>query len=235
MFIDEFYAEADGKIVFTRQQGSDFAKSLAGDFNPLHDVDGKRFCIPGDLLFSIVLAKYGVSQHMDFIFSGMVTEGVELTLPEPKAEMFIQDAQGKEYLQVKRGGDNSQSEALIQNLTRNYVEFSGLTFPHILQPLMAGQNVMIHPTRPMVMYESMTIDLDTLAVESPTLEADYNQLKVDGKRGAVKFAFNLVENGQVVGRGCKRLVLGGLREYDAAAMDEAVADFNARKAAYQSA
>jgi hypothetical protein len=235
MFIDQFYAEKNGKIVFTREQGSDFAKRLAGDFNPLHNTDGKRFCIPGDLLFAIVLAKYGISQHMEFVFSGMVTEGRELTLPEPGPEMVIEDAQGKDYLQVKRSGETSEAETLIQNLTRSYVEFSGLTFPHILQPLMAEQKVMIHPTRPMVIYKSMTIDLDTLAVESPVLESDYNQLEVDGKRGAVKFAFNLVDSGTVVGRGCKRLLLSGLREYDATTMDAAVADFNSRKQAFQSA
>jgi hypothetical protein len=234
MFIDQFYAQTNGEIAFTREHGSDFAKKIAGDFNPLHDVDGKRFCVPGDLLFAIVLSKYGVSQHMEFIFSGMVTDGIELTLPEPGSEMAIRDAQGKEYLKIKSSGENSKEEALIQNLTRNYVEFSGHSFPHILQPLMAEQNVMINPARPMVIYESMTIDLDTLAVEAPQLEIDTNRLEVEGKRGVVKFAFTLVEKGSVIGRGCKRLLLSGLREYDAVAMDEAVADFTARKAAFQS-
>ncbi len=234
MFIDEYFSQSGATLSFTRAQGSAFAKTLAGDFNPLHDADAKRFCIPGDLLFAIVLARYGVSQHMEFVFSGMVVDGVELLLPEPADEFALCDVQGRDYLQVKRAGESSSAESVIQNLTRSYVEFSGHTFPHILQPLMEAQKVMIHPTRPMVMYQSMTIDLDHLNFASPTLESDHNELVVEGKRGAAKLGFQLIEAGEVVGRGCKRMLLSGLREYDAEVMDSAVADFNARKAAYRS-
>ena len=45
MFIDQYYSEQDGTISFTREQGSEFAKRVADDFNPLHDADAKRFCI----------------------------------------------------------------------------------------------------------------------------------------------------------------------------------------------
>lgn len=232
MFIDQYYAMRDGRVSFTREQGSDFAKGVAGDFNPLHDADGKRFCIPGDLLFAVVLAHYGVSQKMEFVFTGMVPDGVELVLPEPSAHMSLQDSEGREYLQVKRDGRESREQTLTQNLTRSYVEFSGHTFPDILQPLMAARKVMINPTRPMVMYLSMSLELDTLDIEAPQLEADQYELEVDGRRGAIKLAFNLVESGAIVGRGCKRMLASGLREYDAAAMQVAVDTVKARKAAY---
>ena len=232
MLIEKYFSQNDNTLSFTREQGSAFAKSLAGDFNPLHDADAKRFCIPGDLLFAIVLARYGVSQHMEFVFSGMVVDGVELLLPPPADEFALLDAQGRDYLKVKRSGECSVAEALIQNLTRSYVEFSGHTFPHILQPLMEQQQVMIHPTRPMVIYQSMTIDLDRLDIAAPMLESDHNELVVDGKRGAARLGFQLTDSGEVVGRGCKRMLLSGLRPYDAQAMAAAVADFNARKAAY---
>lgn len=234
MFIEQYFSERDGRISFTRDQGSDFAKRIARDFNPLHDADGKRFCIPGDLLFAIVLAHYGVSQNMEFVFTGMVMDGVELILPEPSGHLCLQDSEGRDYLQVNRSGVESRSETLIQNLTRSYVEFSGHTFPHILQPLMAARNVMINPTRPMVMYQSMSLELDTLDIEAPQLEEDRYELEVDGRRGAIKLAFNLVESGVVVGRGCKRMLASGLREYDEAAMQVAVDDITARKVAYLS-
>ena len=95
MIIDRYFSEPNGNICFTREQGSNFAKQMADDFNPLHDIDAKRFCIPGDLLFSIILAKYGISQHMEFVFSGMVVAGVELLMPERAEEMSINDQEGE--------------------------------------------------------------------------------------------------------------------------------------------
>ena len=232
MIIDQYFNEPNGRISFTREQGSNFAKQMAHDFNPLHDVDARRFCIPGDLLFSIVLAKYGISQHMEFVFSGMVVAGVELVLPEPAEELHLKDSDGREYLRVKRTGETSREESLIQNLTQSYVEFSGQTFPHILVPLLAEQNAMINPDRPMVIYENMIIDLDRLDIEHPLLQGDYNQLEISGKRGSVELAFNLVEGGDIVGRGKKHMLLSGLREYDEKASSEAIARYNDTKKAH---
>ena len=232
MFIDSYYSEKNGNISFTRDQGSDFAKRVADDFNPLHDADASRFCIPGDLLFAIILSRYGLSRHMEFIFSGMVLEGIELVLPEPSATLNLDDIQGKHYLSVNRSGDTTTNEDVIQGLTRNYVEFSGHTFPHILVPLLAEQGLMINPGRPMVIYQSMVIDLDTLDMTDPVLEIDHNKLTTDGKRGDVSMAFNFMSAGQLVGRGEKHMVLGGLREYDEQAMTTAVAEYNQRKMAF---
>jgi hypothetical protein len=232
MLIDQYYSARDGKISFTREQGSNFAKQVADDFNPIHDPDARRFCIPGDLLFSIILARYGLSQHMEFAFTGMVVDGIELLLPEPAPELAINDTLGRQYLAIRRGGENSRDAELIDKLTREYVEFSGHTFPHILVPLLAEQNVMINPDRPMVMYESMTIDLDQLDIEAPALQIDHNELVTNGKRGEVKLAFNLLDSGAVVGRGNKRMILSGLREYDRRVMDATIASLNERKLAF---
>jgi hypothetical protein len=229
MLIDRYYTAHNGKISFSREQGSNFAKQMADDFNPIHDIDARRFCIPGDLLFAIILAKYGLSQHMEFTFTGMVVDGTELVLPEPAPEMAINDIEGRQYLTIHSAGDTTRDALLIDQLTRTYVEFSGHTFPHILVPLLAGENVMINPDRPMVMYESMTIDLDRLDIHSPSLEIDHNEVAINGKRGEVQMAFNLVESGSIVGRGRKRLILSGLREYEKQAMDAITASLNQRR------
>ena len=234
MIIDQYFSEPNGRICFTREQGSNFAKQMANDFNPLHDADGTRFCIPGDLLFAIILAKFGISQHMEFVFSGMVSAGVELVLPEPAGELQINDTQGREYLRVKRAGDTSRDAALIQNLTQSYIEFSGQTFPHILVPLLAAQNVMINLARPMVIYESMSIDLDRLDIRQPVLQGDYNTLEINGKRGSVELAFNLADGGDIVGRGKKHILLSGLREYDKDAIATAIVTYNDNKKAFSS-
>jgi len=229
MLIDRYYTANNGTISFSREQGSNFAKQVADDFNPIHDIDARRFCIPGDLLFAIILTRYGLSQHMEFTFTGMVVDGIELVLPEPAPRMSINDTQGRQYLTVHSAGDMTRDTLLIDQLTRNYVEFSGHTFPHILVPLLATENVMINPDRPMVMYESMTIDLDRLDIHLPSLEMDHSEVAINGKRGEVQMAFNLVDSGNVVGRGRKRMILSGLRQYEQQAMDAITADLNQRR------
>jgi hypothetical protein len=229
MLIDQYYTFENGKISFTREQGSNFAKQVADDFNPIHDVDARRFCIPGDLLFAIILARYGLNRHMEFGFTGMVVDGTELLLPEPAQELSLNDAAGRQYLTIQRTGENTRDPALIDRLTRNYVEFSGHTFPHLLVPLLAEQNVMINPERPVVMYESMNIDLDRLDIQALALEMDHTELTISGKRGEVELAFNLVDDGKLAGRGRKRMILSGLREYDRQVMDEVVVSLNQRK------
>ena len=235
MLIDQYYSAHDGKISFTREQGSNFAKQVADDFNPIHDPDSRRFCVPGDLMFSVILARYGLSRHMEFKFTGMVDETVELLLPEDTPELVISDSAGKQYLTIARSGENSLAAASIDALTRSYVEFSGHTFPHILVPLLADQGVMINPDRPMVFYESMVIDMDRLDFETADLVIDRNDLAIAGKRGELQLAFNLVDAGEIIGRGKKRMVLGGLREYDQRVMDAAITSVDERKRQYLSA
>ncbi len=230
MQLDKYYSDAQGKITFTRQQASDFAKHIADDFNPIHDIDAKRFCVPGDLLFSIALSRNGLSKQMHVTFDDMVTDGIELNFPTEGDKLSITDNNEKTYLTIERSGEQTDNAELIDALTRSYVEFSGKTFPHILVPLWKGQDVMINPARPLVIYQSMSIDLDTLDFAAPSLElSDATELNVDGKRGSVRLAFNLLADGKPVGRGEKRMVLSGLRDYDQQAIDDLVEFYNERK------
>lgn len=143
----EKYCHLEGsRLSFTRDQASDFAKSVAGDFNSIHDVDSKRFCVPGDLLFSVIIHYYGLRQTMGFSFSGMVGDTDTLILPSVNArEISVYDENDKKYLDVSSDGDHTDNPVLIDSLTRNYVAFSGHTFPHVLVPLMRENNVMITP------------------------------------------------------------------------------------------
>ena len=130
MFVKRFYSECNDKVLINAQQASGFAKDIAGDFNPIHDPDAKRFCVPGDLLFALVLEKYGLSQTMFFAFSGMVGHGVNLNFPVTDAAEFeISDDSGKTYLKVQRSGTTVSDESLIEPFLLNYVAFSGPNFP----------------------------------------------------------------------------------------------------------
>jgi len=230
MLLEDFYSEDNSRVIFSRQQASDFAKYIAGDFNPIHDTDAKRFCVPGDLLFSLVLAKCGLSQKMRFIFSGMVNDGVALNFPdESSTAIDIVDSNGKKYLSLKRSGDTTRNKDLIRDLTQSYVRFSGQTFPHILVPLMSEQQVMINPDRPLVIYESMTIDLDRLDFEDPQLELTHSVLDVDGKRGNVRLEFCLRSDDETVGKGEKTMVISGLRAYDEEKIQTMIDNYATRK------
>jgi len=230
MLVEKYYLEKDHQIRVSRQQASDFAKNIADDFNPIHDVDAKRFCVPGDLLFAIMLAKYGLSSKMSFTFSGMVTDDVSLIVPEVNGgHISIASEAGKEYLCFDRSGDASTSRELINCFTNSYVEFSGHNFPHILVPLMAAHRVMINPDRPLVMYQGMSFELDRLDLVDPKLELVSSNLEIVKKRGNVTLEFCLKESGEVVGRGQKMMVLSGLRPYEQDKIEQLVNAYALRK------
>lgn len=235
MELSSYFSEVDGQIGFSRKQGSDFAKTVADDFNPLHNEDAKRFVVPGDLLFAIALQRYGLSHSMQFEFSSMVGDSTQLRFPEPSAEIEVCDDKGKTCLRIQRSGAGDNDGSRIDSLTRAYVGFSGKTFPHILVPLMAEAGVMINPARPMVMYESMAIELEDFEFDALNLQLnrDRTALEIDGKRGTVKLCFDFLDGQRRVGGGEKHMLLSGLREYDQQAIDAIVDEYNQWKQSYQ--
>jgi len=235
MPISQYYSEENNKLTFTRQQASDFAKKIADDFNPLHDIAAKRFCVPGDLLFSVILTKYGISEHMDFTFTGMVTDEVTLDFPAETKQLLLAGENGKEYLNISRDGRNSKNEQVVNALINNYVAFSGHTFPHILIPLLKKTGSMINPKRPMVMYQSMLIDLYHLDITEIELEFDDQKTTVEteGKRANVCLAFNLKSANEIIGRGEKRMLVSGLVPFDQEAIDAIISDYSQWKRDYK--
>lgn len=233
MFLKEFYRTHDGSVSIAAEQASMFAKEVAHDFNPLHDVDAKRFCVPGDLLFSLALEKYGLSQNMHFIFSGMVGHGVLLNFPDTDAEQIdVNDNQGKTYLQIERSGSISRDSALIESFTRDYVAFSGQNFPYVLVPLLAKENVMFSLTRPLVIYESMTLSFDHLDFRQASVEMMEPKMEVNGKRASAYLHFQIKTGENVVGTGFKKLAISVLNGYESEPMQAFVDDYLARKNGY---
>jgi len=235
MNINQYYSPVSDQqgFCFSREQASTFAKEIAGDFNPLHDVQTKKFCVPGDLLFSVALSKLGVSKKMQFTFSGMVNESSKLDFScAASDEIRVIDDNDKQYLSISRSGERSQLDGLASSLAQRYVEFSGHTFPHVLVPLMEQHNVMINPTRPLIIYENMSIDLLRLDFVNPTLEVTNTTLEVNGKRGRAILQFCFKVDDEVVGHGEKCMALSGLREFDADIISEVVSDYDERKTAY---
>jgi hypothetical protein len=235
MFIEQYCPIDNEKISFTRQQGSDFAKKVADDFNPLHNIEAKRFCVPGDLLFSVIIAKSGLNKEMSFNFSGMVNDGIALTFPNEIIDNFdIVDSKNKTYLTVETSGEKTHCASLINALTKAYVNFSGHTFPDILVKLMTENNVMINPARPMVMYQCMKISLERLDMTTLTLKLAKTSLTIEGKRGDAWLEFDLISEGEIVGHGKKHMLLSGLREYCQDSVNAMVEQYANSKIAYNS-
>ena len=235
MNLQDYYLVQNNRANISRQQASDFAKNVANDFNPIHDPDNKRFCVPGDLLFALVIHRYGLSQKMRFIFSGLVGNGVMLNFPAAdNPSISLTGDNDKTYLSIEKSGDTSHDKKLAHTLINNYVTFSGQTFPHILVPLMAEKGVMINPQRPLVIYESMEIDLLRLDIQNPELVLNDSSLEVNGKRGKVSLNFSIKDAGQVVGSGKKNMVLSGLRPYDQDQMQQLVDMYDGRKQTFMS-
>jgi hypothetical protein len=99
---------------------------------------------------------------------------------------------------------------------------------------MQDQGVMINIERPMVIYESMEFELQRLDIPDVKLRLADSRMEVDGKRGDVRLTFEFLCGETVVGTGCKRLLLSGMRPYEQEGMDQLVNAYLARRDNYQS-
>lgn len=239
-FLHEYRnSKGDGEYSVSGEQGSRFAKQVADDYNPIHHADSRRFCVPGDLLFAIALSEYGLCTSIKFRFLDLLGANVNLSYPPADTttagELEVCNERGKPTLGVSWSGENSRDERQIESLIRNYVAFSGQNFPHILVPLMREQQVMINPKRPLVIYESMALELNHLNFVDLSISLAKTTLEVAGKRGDAKLYFTLSHAGKEVGSGVKKLVLSGLREYQEDAIQAMCDDYAQSKLDYTGA
>lgn len=241
-FLNHFFDTSPKTSLITRAQGSAFAKDVANDFNPIHDEDSKRFCVPGDLLFAIALHKYGLYQNMSFEFLDMVKANSPLVYPEQLndgiARIYYADSTSdssdkspKEALAITASGESMDHPDSVENVLRKYVAFSGQNFPYILMPLMEQHGVMINPARPLIIYQSMEFELTTLNFAKLEIKLESTHLDVNGKRGDAMLNFCFYDGGNEIGRGAKKLVLSGLRPYEASVMQALCDEYlsNAKK------
>ncbi|TQV75206.1 DUF3581 family protein [Aliikangiella marina] len=226
MFLENFFTQSGDKYSFSKQQGSDFAKEIAGDFNPLHDPDNNRFCIPGDLLFSLTSCKYGISQNMTFDFQGMVSGDSQVHFVENEDQIRVENDNQKSFLAMTREGDNTQDTAFVEALVRSYVAFSGKTFPHIIVELMKEEGVMVNPVKPMVIYDMMKLGFEKFSEHTPEVVLKQSRFDVNGKRGMVIMDFDICANDEVIGHGEKQIIMSGLRPYDQEGIDVLVNNYD---------
>ena len=234
-FLKAFITEIDRNTVrISAKQACDFAKGIAGDFNPIHDHDSKRFCVPGDLLFTESIRRLGLYQSMHFDFMDMLAADVDIQYP-PKAAQgrhFITNSTGKNLVGIDIAGKQLNNPSLAAQFACDYVKFSARSFPDILIPLMRQHGKMINISRPLIIYQSMSFQFEETAMTQIDLTLDNSQLEIEGKRGHALFIFNLSSAGETIGRGEKKLILSGLRDYQDDAMDQLTNDYLDKKKQY---
>lgn len=224
------------KIQISPSQGSRFAKEVADDFNPLHDPDSKRFCVPGDLLFSLVISRLGITQKMDFSYKGMVGGNTVLKFVEEQNAFRVEDIDGKVFLSGTTEGEALHNEAVIEGFYQEYAAFSGKSFPHILVPLMQQKDIMINPKRPMVIYEKMAFEFERPIMKLnvvPHLLYRDSEIEVSGKRGKVHIHFDIKVDERIIGYGTKTMTLSGLLPYDQSAISALIENYENSKSNYQ--
>ncbi len=233
MLLDPFHERESDRVRVSRPQASRFAKRVAGDFNPIHDTDARRFCVPGDLLFGLVLSHYGLAQTMQFRFDSMLAADTELVLPPDETNTLkLRDQSGQSYLTVERHGPTIRDQSVIEAFVREYVAFSGYNFPHYLQPLMEAEGVMFNPQRPFVIYDTMAFELSHAELARPAVSLSDSSLSVNGRRGDAMLEFAIHDGDERIGSGSKRLIISGLQPYDRDRMDQVINAFHERRAAH---
>lgn len=229
-FLRDFHHSDGATYAVSAEQGSRFAKEIAGDHNPLHDADAPRFCVPGDLLFALTIGRYGLARKIDLTFKGMLRADSALFFPESPSEAFSITGEGeREYVAIQRQAPLQASPAAQLALVKAYVACSGQTFPDLLDPLLAEHGVMFNPDRPFVVYDSMQIRLEQTPETDLSLELADSHLAVEGKRGDARFDFVIRQSGERIGHCTKQMVVSGLRDYDANRMAEVIALYQSRR------
>jgi hypothetical protein len=236
MKLECYFSKNEEAISVSAEQASQFAKVECQDFNPIHDPDNKRFCVPGDLLFSIALHKYGVSKSMTFSFTGMVGADMGLNFPaSDKNVITISNAKDKSVMEIERSGESEHSKAFIDGLISKYVLFSGQNFPSLLMPLMKEHNVMFNTARPLVMYNSMSLEFETFEIEGNLdLVLSKAKMEPEPKRATSFIYFDILDtaNGNVIGKGVKKSVLAGLKVYDHQLITDFANAYEARRGSF---
>ena len=173
----------------------------------------------------------------------MVDESAEFELPVSFSEKFeLTNTNSSECLTLVHDGDSVSYNERVAAMVTRYIKFSGLTFPDVLVPLMKSHDVMIHPTRPLVIYRSMMIELSDNGIEylkstgsnaeAVELELTVSTLEVSGKKAEASLNFVFSADGTSLGNGSKRMILGGLRPYDQTTIDDIVTRYNSWRDSY---
>ena len=117
MKISDYFLQDGDAVYFEEAQASRFAKQVAGDFNPIHDPGSRRFCVPGDLLFSVLLSRFGVAANTTVEFSGMLDGKTRMLLPQESGDAIdIVDSNQRALMSMRQSGVRFTNESFTEQL-----------------------------------------------------------------------------------------------------------------------
>jgi hypothetical protein len=165
----------------------------------------------------------------------MVGADVGLVFPDTDADtIIITNEQGKSVLEIERKGNINKDKKFVESLIKNYGQFSGQNFPTLLMPLMKEHGVMFNPSRPLVMYNSMSFEFNCVDFnDEMQLKLANSSLDVEPKRANSFLHFDLFDGDKLAGKGIKRLVIAGLKPYDDEVITEFAKGYEARRDAFK--
>ena len=99
---------------------------VATDLNPIHDHDPKRFCVPGDLLFTGTIRRLGLYQSMHFDLSRMLAVMFTFNTHQrlKKVGTFITNSTGKKLVGIDITGKRLSNQSFAARFALDYVHLS---------------------------------------------------------------------------------------------------------------
>ena len=228
MFVDQYYTCHEENFYFPKHKSSAFAKQIAKDFNPLHDVKNRRFCVPGDLIFSAILSKFGANKEMTFDFKRMINGIEALNVVSSNESISVKNIQNEEMISIHRGGEITHDKVFINGFIRSYVEFSGKMFPEVILNAMKKSGVMPSLKRPLIIYVKMSFSLNVFSSNRPQVMLRETVFEKLGRKGVMSLYFDVWVNGEIIGFGEKKIFIGSVCPCDPSALQVYINSYNAR-------
>jgi len=217
--------ENGGVYFIDKESGSNFAKDICKDLNPIHNVESKKFIMLGDFLFALYVNEYGFPKNREVIFKNPIKIN---SLENSGLEVIV----SKEGIFV---GNQKKVESSVEDflffdesLLLQYCEISGSLFPDKLWGVFESSGLMPNFKRGIVMYTGVNFgfnfNLDSLYGDIE-LDLDNVDYEIVSNRLFLKANVKVDLNGENVGSICKNLVCLGCVDYNKEKFDFLVENY----------
>lgn len=149
---------ADGKYLVSEKDGSNFAKEVCLDYNPIHDEGNLDFAVPGDLLLSLFVWQNGLPCDGSVAFKKPVKGDLELKID---LDGISNSGTDEELVILKNlSSIYLTSIKFYKDFMAEYCLLSGSLFPEKLGEVFSDSGLMPGVEKPLVMYSGVDFDLN---------------------------------------------------------------------------
>lgn len=193
-----------------------YARNVVKDFNPIHNHLAKNYCVPGDLIFALMVERGGVHGSMRMDFLNRVGKDSEYIFVSGKAGMALLDRGNKVQAQLIGSGDASVCVKCISAVSDAVLSCTSSYFPYKMMRSLRAENLMLSGCRSLVILKSIEVNVSDLHFASDlTAVFCSSSLRHSGRRGTIDAHFQLVGgNGQVLGQVIKTALIIGIERFN---------------------